>query len=43
MPRLVAFLRALNVGGHVVKMDALKKHFEAMGARIRRMAERYSP
>ena len=32
MPRLVAFLRALNVGGaHVVKMDALKRHFEAMG------------
>ena len=31
MPRFVAFLRAVNVGGHVVKMDALKKHFEAMG------------
>ena len=32
MPRFVAFLRALNVGGaHVVKMDALKRHFEAMG------------
>ena len=31
MPRFVAFLRAVNVGGHVVTMDALKKHFEAMG------------
>jgi uncharacterized protein (DUF1697 family) len=31
MPRFVAFLRAVNVGGHVVKMDPLKKHFEAMG------------
>ncbi len=29
--RLVAFLRGINVGGHVVKMDALKKHFEALG------------
>jgi|SRR5579872_3571794 len=29
--RLVAFLRAINVGGHVVKMDVLKKHFEALG------------
>jgi uncharacterized protein (DUF1697 family) len=31
MPLFVAFLRAVNVGGRVVKMDALKKHFEAMG------------
>jgi uncharacterized protein (DUF1697 family) len=32
MPRHVAFLRALNVGGHgVVKMDVLKRHFEKMG------------
>jgi uncharacterized protein (DUF1697 family) len=31
VPRFVAFLRAVNVGGRVVKMDALKKHFEAMG------------
>ncbi|HEX7616663.1 MAG TPA: DUF1697 domain-containing protein [Thermoanaerobaculia bacterium] len=31
MPRFVAFLRALNVGGHVVKMDVLKRHFETMG------------
>lgn len=29
--RYVAFLRALNVGGHVVKMDRLKKLFEALG------------
>ena len=31
MTRYVAFLRGLNVGGHTVKMDALKKHFEAIG------------
>ncbi len=32
MPRHVAFLRALNVGGrHVVKMEALRGHFQAMG------------
>jgi uncharacterized protein (DUF1697 family) len=32
VPRFVAFLRALNVGGHgVVKMDGLRKQFEAMG------------
>ncbi len=30
MPRYVAFLRAINVGGHVVKMDALKRFFEAL-------------
>jgi uncharacterized protein (DUF1697 family) len=30
--RYVAFLRALNVGGnHLVKMDALRGHFEALG------------
>ncbi len=29
--KYVAFLRAINVGGHVVKMDALKKLFEKMG------------
>ena len=28
--RYVAFLRAINVGGHVVKMDALRSHFEAL-------------
>jgi uncharacterized protein (DUF1697 family) len=31
MPRYVAFLRAINVGGHVVKMDELKRHFVAAG------------
>jgi uncharacterized protein (DUF1697 family) len=30
MPRYVAFLRAINVGGHVVKMDRLRSLFEAM-------------
>jgi uncharacterized protein (DUF1697 family) len=29
--RYVAFLRAINVGSHVVKMDELRKLFEAMG------------
>jgi uncharacterized protein (DUF1697 family) len=29
--RYVAFLRAINVGGHIVKMDQLRKLFEAMG------------
>ena len=29
--RYAAFLRALNVGGHVVKMDALKKIFVKLG------------
>jgi uncharacterized protein (DUF1697 family) len=28
--RYVAFLRGLNVGGHTVKMDALRRHFEAL-------------
>jgi uncharacterized protein (DUF1697 family) len=31
MPRLVAFLRAVNVGGRSVKMDALRAAFEAIG------------
>lgn len=32
MPRHVAFLRAINVGGsHVVKMDALRGWFEGLG------------
>jgi uncharacterized protein (DUF1697 family) len=31
MPRYVAFLRAINVGGHVVKMAELRKLFESMG------------
>ena len=29
--RYVAFLRAINVGGHVVKMDRLRNLFEALG------------
>ncbi|MBL9121541.1 MAG: DUF1697 domain-containing protein [Phycisphaerae bacterium] len=31
MPRFIAFLRAINVGGRLVAMAALRKHFEAMG------------
>ncbi|HEY7286953.1 MAG TPA: DUF1697 domain-containing protein [Vicinamibacterales bacterium] len=31
--RYVAFLRAINVGGHVVKMDRLRKIFEGMRLR----------
>lgn len=31
MIRYVAFLRAINVGGHVVKMDVLKKSFVRLG------------
>ena len=31
MTRYVAFLRGINVGGHTVKMDMLKKSFEALG------------
>jgi uncharacterized protein (DUF1697 family) len=30
MPKYVAFLRAINVGGHIVKMDQLRKLFEAL-------------
>lgn len=30
-PRYVAFLRAINVGGHTVKMDRLRTLFEALG------------
>jgi uncharacterized protein (DUF1697 family) len=29
--RYIAFLRAINVGGHVVKMDALRRQFVALG------------
>jgi uncharacterized protein (DUF1697 family) len=32
MSRYVAFLRAINVGGHTVKMDALRRLFENWGA-----------
>ncbi len=31
MPKYVAFLRAINVGGHTVKMDRLRRMFEALG------------
>jgi len=30
MPKYVAFLKAINVGGHVVKMDELRDRFSAM-------------
>ncbi len=33
MPRFIAFLRAINVGGHIVKMEALNGHFVALGFR----------
>jgi len=33
MTRYVAFLRAINVGGHTVRMDALKRHFEIWGGK----------
>ena len=33
MPRQVAFLRAVNVGGRVAKMDALRRSFEKLGFR----------
>ena len=29
--RYIAFLRAINVGGHVVKMDELRRQFEKLG------------
>jgi uncharacterized protein (DUF1697 family) len=31
MPKYVAFLRAINVGGHTVKMDYLRNLFENLG------------
>jgi len=31
MPRWIAFLRAINVGGHTVKMSDLRQIFENMG------------
>ena len=33
MPRHIAFLRAINVGGHTVKMSHLRALFEALGLR----------
>lgn len=29
--KFIAFLRAINVGGHIVKMDRLRQLFEALG------------
>jgi uncharacterized protein (DUF1697 family) len=31
MPKYVAFLRAINVGGHTVKMEYLRELFETLG------------
>ncbi len=31
MPKYVAFLRAVNVGGHIVKMEHLRQLFETLG------------
>src|SRR4051794_4452527 len=31
MPKYIAFLRAINVGGHIVKMNQLRSLFEALG------------
>jgi len=31
MPRYIALLRAVNVGGRIVKMEALRAHFESLG------------
>ena len=31
MPKYIAFLRAINVGGHTVKMDQLRRLFESLG------------
>lgn len=31
MPRYIAFLRAINVGGHTVKMEKLRALFESLG------------
>ena len=31
MPKFVAFLRAINVGGHLVKMDQLRSLLEELG------------
>lgn len=33
MKKYIAFLRAINVGGHNVKMEVLKKYFEELGFR----------
>ena len=33
MPRLVAFLRAINVGGHTVTMEELRRLFSSLGGK----------
>ena len=33
MPRYIAFLRGINVGGHTVKMGDLRRHMGALGLR----------
>jgi uncharacterized protein (DUF1697 family) len=33
MGRYVAFLRAINVGGHTVRMETLRRHFSDLGLR----------
>jgi uncharacterized protein (DUF1697 family) len=33
VPRFVAFLRAINVGGHTVRMEVLRRHFSDLGLR----------
>ena len=33
MPRLVAFLRAINVGGHTVTMEELRRLFTSLGGK----------
>lgn len=33
MPRLIAFLRAINVGGRIIAMADLRRHFEALGCK----------
>jgi uncharacterized protein (DUF1697 family) len=31
MPKYIAFLRAINVGGHIIKMEHLRSLFESLG------------
>ncbi len=31
LSKFIAFLRAINIGGHIVKMDALRGLFESLG------------
>ena len=41
MPRHIAFLRAINVGGHVVKMDRLLSVIRQSGEKNLLMVEAY--